>query len=431
MQKSKETALVWFRNNLRITDNTALTTAVNNHQKVIGYVSVPTSMFDLHPLGFIKTSYFRAKFLLESIKDLRAELQKLNISLLISTNELSELTEVCDKYTVSDLYLQHEWTRDEKYQEEHLPKSVTIHRYYDQFLFHPDDIPMSIESLPEIFTVFRKACEKHVEIRPCTPLPSIMPSENLLENTQELPSLSSLGFKNHEPNPNTAFPFHGGTSAANERLDHYFWKSKRLSYYKKTRNGLLGTDYSSKFSPWLANGSFSAKEIYWSVKEYEGKIEKNQSTYWLIFELIWRDYFKFLSLKHRNRFFLIGGIKEKLYSWSTNKSDFISWIEGTTHEPFVNANMIELKKTGFMSNRGRQNVASFLSKQMKIDWRWGAQYFESMLIDYDVHSNYGNWMYNAGVGNDPRDRVFNVRLQAERYDPNSKYQNLWLQNTLF
>ena len=84
-----------------------------------------------------------------------------------------------------------------------------------------------------------------------------------------------------------------------------------------------------------------------------------------------------------------------------------------------------------MSNRGRQNVASFLSKQMKIDWRWGAQYFESMLIDYDVHSNYGNWMYNAGVGNDPRDRVFNVRLQAERYDPNNKYQNLWLQNTLF
>ena len=102
MQKPKETALVWFRNNLRITDNTALTTAVNNHQKVIGYVSVPTSMFDLHPLGFIKTSYFRAKFLLESIKDLRAKLQKLNISLLISTNELSELTDLCDKYTVSD-----------------------------------------------------------------------------------------------------------------------------------------------------------------------------------------------------------------------------------------------------------------------------------------------------------------------------------------
>jgi deoxyribodipyrimidine photo-lyase len=431
MQKSKETALVWFRNNLRVTDNTALSTAVNNHQKVVAYVSVPASMFDLHPLGFKKTSYFRAKFLLESIKDLKAALQKLNISLLVSTNELSELTDVCDKYTVSDVYLQQEWTRDEKEQEEHLPKSVTIHRYYDQFLFHPDDIPMSIENLPEIFTVFRKTCEKQIKIRPCTPMPKAMPPKNLLENVQELPSLGSLGFEKHELDPNSAFPFQGGISAANERLNHYFWKSKRLSYYKKTRNGLIGADYSSKFSPWLANGSFSAKEIYWSVKEYEGMIEKNQSTYWLIFELIWRDYFKFLSLKHTNRFFLIGGIKEKLYSWSTNKRDFALWVDGTTHEPFVNANMIELKKTGFMSNRGRQNVASFLSKQMKIDWRWGAEYFEAMLIDYDVHSNYGNWMYNAGVGNDPRDRVFNVRLQAERYDPNSKYQNLWLQNTLF
>lgn len=84
-----------------------------------------------------------------------------------------------------------------------------------------------------------------------------------------------------------------------------------------------------------------------------------------------------------------------------------------------------------MSNRGRQNVASYLTKQMQIDWRWGAQYFEAMLIDYDVHSNYGNWMYNSGVGNDPRDRVFNVRFQAERYDPQNKYQQLWLQNTLF
>jgi deoxyribodipyrimidine photo-lyase len=93
--------------------------------------------------------------------------------------------------------------------------------------------------------------------------------------------------------------------------------------------------------------------------------------------------------------------------------------------------MIELNKTGFMSNRGRQNVASYLAKTLKIDWRWGAAYFETMLVDYDVHSNYGNWMYNAGVGNDPRDRIFNVSLQAERYDGKRKYQSLWLQETLF
>ena len=119
------------------------------------------------------------------------------------------------------------------------------------------------------------------------------------------------------------------------------------------------------------------------------------------------------------------------YQWNTNAPLIEKWIEGKTDEPFVNANMIELKKTGWMSNRGRQNVASYFAKNLKLDWRIGASYFESMLIDYDVHSNYGNWMYVSGVGNDPRDRKFNIKLQAERYDTNNAFQNLWLQETLF
>jgi deoxyribodipyrimidine photo-lyase len=97
----------------------------------------------------------------------------------------------------------------------------------------------------------------------------------------------------------------------------------------------------------------------------------------------------------------------------------------------VNANMIELQKTGWMSNRGRQNVASYWAKEQEQDWRIGAAYFESMLIDYDVHSNYGNWMYNAGVGNDPRDRKFNIKRQAEMYDTDGKFQKMWLTPELF
>ena len=137
------------------------------------------------------------------------------------------------------------------------------------------------------------------------------------------------------------------------------------------------------------------------------------------------------TLKDCNKIFKIKGILERDYRWGNSYSVFDSWCEGKTSEPFVNANMIELKCTGWMSNRGRQNVASFLSKELLIDWRWGANYFESMLIDYDVHSNYGNWMYVSGVGNDPRDRKFNIKFQADRYDPNSKFQNLWLQGKLF
>tara|TARA_B100001113_G_C20776278_1_gene477519 strand:- start:113 stop:637 length:525 start_codon:yes stop_codon:yes gene_type:complete len=170
--------------------------------------------------------------------------------------------------------------------------------------------------------------------------------------------------------------------------------------------------------------------IYHSIKDYEKKIEKNQSTYWMIFELIWRDFFKYISIINGNKIFKVGGILDKNYKWIHDKKLFEKWINGNTPEPFVNANMLELKYTGWMSNRGRQNVASYLSKENNIDWRWGAEYFESKLIDYDVHSNYGNWMYVSGVGNDPRDRKFNIKFQAERYDPNNKFQNLWLQEKL-
>ena len=204
-----------------------------------------------------------------------------------------------------------------------------------------------------------------------------------------------------------------------------------MSYYKKTRNGLLGKKYSSKFSIWLAFGSISPVSIYHEVKKYEKEVTKNDSTYWLIFELIWRDYFKYISKKHGTAIFKLGGLLQKDYVWKTNQTFVQQWIDGRTPEPFVNANMRELALTGFMSNRGRQNVASYFAKEWHLDWRIGAAYFEAMLIDYDVHSNYGNWMYNAGVGNDPRDRKFDIAWQAERYDPNDKYQKTWLQTTLF
>ena len=162
------------------------------------------------------------------------------------------------------------------------------------------------------------------------------------------------------------------------------------------------------------------------MKKYEKEVVKNDSTYWLIFELLWRDFFKYISLKHGDAIFQLGGILQKEYTWTTEACLMERWIHGTTQEAFVNANMLELKHTGWMSNRGRQNVASYLAKTLQVDWRMGAAYFESQLIDYDVHSNYGNWMYVAGVGNDPRNRAFNVSLQAERYDPEQKFQERWL-----
>ena len=426
-------SLVWFRNDLRVDDHNGLKIALDNSNKVVGFYCFNPKVFSENKLGFKKTDVFRTKFLIETVDNLKENLKKNNISLIIKIGDpVEELSNVITQHNISNIYLQKEWTKEE-YDEEALLKSkltnILFHSTYDQFLYHPDDVDNQFIS--DVFTNFRKYCEKKVDVRNLTFNSDKLNSENLLKENYEVPSLDQLGFDDFILDNRSAFNFSGGSDSAKERLDQYLWKSRKINYYKQTRNGLIGLDYSSKFSPWLANGSISAREIYWEIKEYEKDILKNQSTYWLVFELIWRDYFKYISLKYGSKIFKIGGILEKDYEWSDDVRIFKEWTEGRTVEPFVNANMIELNSTGWMSNRGRQNVASFLAKELKIDWRWGASYFESKLIDYDVHSNYGNWMYVSGVGNDPRDRKFNIKFQAERYDPLNKYQNMWLQKRLF
>lgn len=436
MQEEQKTAIVWFRNDLRVTDNSSLYQAASRADRLIGVYCFDPRHFEPTSYGFKKTEKFRARFLIESVNELRIALKSLNITLVVALDTPEKiLPSLVREYRAGDIFSQKEWTQEEAEVTDRvkslLPASCSFHETYDQFLYHPADCPVAIESIPIVFTNFRKTCEKHAQVRQEQPLVSAFSPENLIEGNGRIPDFEALGYEEFETDPRSAFPFSGGERAAMERLEDYFFNSRKLGFYKKTRNGLLGQDYSSKFSPWLAHGCISARTIYWAVKRFEQEHFKNQSTYWLIFELIWRDFFKYISLKHGNSIFKIGGILHKTYSWDRSIERFNKWAQGLTPEPFVNANMIELNETGWMSNRGRQNVASYLSRNMNIDWRIGAAYFESLLIDYDVHSNYGNWMYVSGVGNDPRDRKFNVRLQAERYDPQSKFQNLWLQKTLF
>ena len=436
MQKEQKTAIVWFRNDLRVTDNFSLSRAREENGRVVGIYCLDPRHFAPTPYGFPKTNKFRARFLLESLEELKEQLSRINISLVVVHDSPENvIPEWVERLEASVIYCQREWTQEEveiyvKLRTA-LPASVRFEETYDQFLYHPGDCPFAFDDIPKVFTEFRKKCEKQAHVRPMASAPKIQETTNRLSNVPEIPTLSDLGFKDFETDRRTAFPFKGGEVQAGKRLNQYFFETKKLGFYKKTRNGLLGTGYSSKFSPWLALGCISPRQIYWAVKEFEKKHYKNQSTYWLIFELIWRDFFKYISLKHGNQIFHLGGILNKAYPWDSSLLSLEKWINGETAEPFVNANMMELKLTGWMSNRGRQNVASYLARDMKVDWRLGAAYFESMLIDYDVHSNYGNWMYVAGVGNDPRDRKFNVRLQADRYDPQGKFQNLWLQKTLF
>jgi deoxyribodipyrimidine photo-lyase len=160
-------------------------------------------------------------------------------------------------------------------------------------------------------------------------------------------------------------------------------------------------------------------------RRYEIERIRNESTYWLTFELLWRDYFQLIALKHGAKLFAAAGMQGIAVPWRRDAVAFERWCTGQTGIPLVDANLRELLATGFMSNRGRQIVGSFLTKNLGLDWRWGAEWFESRLIDYDVASNQGNWCYAAGVGNDARGfRYFDVAIQAAKYDQCGDYVKL-------
>ena len=428
MQKEETANLVWFRSNLRVEDNTSLSRAIKDSLRVIGYINIDPAIFELSDYGFKKTEKFRTKFLLESIQDLKKQLNDINISLIITNQDFeTSINSIIEKYNVRSIYMQKEWTRDELAEEKQIPKHINLIKDFDQFLYSPESVKEVYENIPRGFSNFRKKCEKYLNITHPLQIPKPLDKKNNIDDVYSIPTLNDLGFEEFRVHRNSVFKFLGGETSAKERVYEYFFETKRISKYKLTRNGLLGKDYSSKLSSWLANGSLSVRYVYMQIKKYEEEIEKNESTYWLFFELIWRDFFKYVSMQHKDKFFSKSGIYGNSKDWSNNKELINRWIKGETNEPFVNANMKELSKTGFMSNRGRQNVANYLTKELKIDWRIGAEYFESLLIDYDVHSNYGNWLYNAGIGNDSMPfRKFNPKLQSERYDPNKEYEKLWL-----
>ena len=428
MQKQKINSLVWFRNNLRVEDNSSLTNAINNSDKIIGYINIDPRNFISTKYGFKKTEKYRAKFFLESIIELKKQLDILNISLIVTHDYLDKsISHIINQYEIKKVFLQTEWTRDELIEESYLPEKVDLIKDFDQFLYSPNDVKTLYDNIPRGFSNFRKKCEKYLSVDDILPIPKPLNPGNKISTEYPIPSLSDIGFNFFEVHKSSVFKFKGGEINGKKRIDDYFFNTRNVSNYKSTRNGLVGENYSSKFSPWLANGSLSVKYIYSQLKKYESEVEQNESTYWLYFELIWRDFFKYVSMQHKEKFFSKDGIYGDDKKWSTNLEILSKWINGKTNEPFVNANMIELLETGFMSNRGRQNVANYLTKELKIDWRLGAEYFESMLIDFDVHSNYGNWLYNAGIGNDSMPfRKFNPKLQSERYDPHKLYEKTWL-----
>lgn len=424
--------LHWFRNDLRLSDHEILSNLLEIKELIPIYIIDPRN-WEMQDIGFRKTGKFRTKFLFETLENLDRNLKKLGSKLIVKKGNPEKLIpELINKYNVDILSYELENTSEEKNIEdnvlENLDNKVEVKTFWSKTLIHRDDLSFPIQNLPDIFTQFRKIVEQDLKVRTLFHYPETLPI-NPVDETSDIKSEFGNLLDLNIYEPRAAHQFVGGERYAKRELDYYFWKSKSLSEYKKTRNGLIGRNYSSKFSAWLANGSISPREIYFEVLKYEQEIEKNETTYWLIFELLWRDYFRFVSLKFDYKIFQKWGLKDDSVNIKNkfNLDKLELWIDGMTQKDFVDANMIEISKTGFMSNRGRQNVASYLVKDMGLDWRLGAKYFESQLIDYDVASNWCNWLYVAGLGNDPREnRYFNISRQQQMYDPKGDFVRLWL-----
>jgi deoxyribodipyrimidine photo-lyase len=427
-----KTVIVWFKTDLRLTDNETLIKAIVQSNIVIPVYCFDDSHFEITKYGFQKTGSFRAQFLIESLENLDKNLRMLGSGLLILKGKPEvEIAKIAQEFKVNKVFAKREVAFEERQTETLVQKELfklgcELETISTSTLYHAEDLPFSIKDIPDVFTNFRKKTEKDATVRKPfeKPIAIVSPQIPILN----LPTLEELGLKKIEVDSRAAIQFKGGETEAINRLNHYFFETQCLSKYKETRNGMMGADYSSKFSAWLALGCISPRFIYSEVKKYEKQFGANDSTYWLIFELLWRDFFRFMFKKHQTKFFLYQGIKtDKVNSKSLNEKLLSQWINGNTNSDFINANMLELKLTGFMSNRGRQNVASYFCNELNMDWRIGATYFEEQLVDYDVSSNWGNWAYLAGVGNDPRGhRWFNIEKQAGDYDKNKAFRDLWL-----
>lgn len=359
----------------------------------------------------------RATFLFQSLLALRQNLQQRGTDLhLLWGDPAAVLPGWLREHSIDQLTAVDAYTPWEQRQLEAMEAHVQVIRGGCHTLLHPADLPF--ESLPEVFTSFRKRVENPLKVR-----------EEVQVDAPWRPSCADeQAWKRlEEHTAGGAAPMCGGEAAGLERLQAFIFQRKALGTYKETRNGMLDPWHSSRLSPWLANGSLSARTVYAAVRSYENIHGANESTYWLIFELLWRDFFHWSARERRGRLFQLGGWSGTAPNAQFDPATLERWCKGLTGNDLVDACMRELQTTGWMSNRGRQNAASYLIHELGQPWLAGAQWFEHQLVDFDPASNYGNWQYLAGVGHDPLPhRWFNTVAQAERYDPTGDYRATWL-----
>lgn len=427
------TIIYWFRRDRRLSDNPALSLAIAKARD-IDTTLLPVALREENPevqWGFKRLGSHRLAFEDHSLDGLARDLRSLGSDLYQpQAPGMAGLIKLAKEVRASCIICEAIEAPQELDEIDALrTSSIEVHCIEQSALLPDESLPFHISNTPTVFSEFRRQVEAGKSLPreplPCPkslpPLPENIPVATPHQVSATLPALDRRSAFAYQ-----STGWHGHATDGFSHLQRYF-AGALPRRYKESRNGLIGSDYSTKFSPWLSVGAISAAQIWQTLKTHEDRHGANDSTYWIWFELLWRDHFRLMMRRFGRQLFLRKGLsKQPSAQPAHHPAKFDRWRTGNTGHDFIDAAMRELSATGYLSNRMRQVAASYLIHDLDGDWRAGAAWFEHCLIDFDVHSNQGNWAYIAGVGTDPRGgRRFNPDKQARDYDSDGSYRKLW------
>lgn len=404
MQPLNAISVFWFRRDLRLDDNAGLFHALKS-----GLPVLPVFIFDKNILEKLENKQDRrVDFIHQSLAKLHQELAELGSSLLVIHNNPEDAFKLITKqFPVKAVFTNHDYEpyaikRDKGIETLLMQSGISFNTYKDQVVFEKSEVTKSDGQPYTIFTPYSKIWKQKLDASMLKPFASGGRSENFLKTKPfPMPALKALGFKKTDL-----------------QLDAPGINKAIISNYHNTRN-IPSVDGTTRLSVHLRFGTVSIRKL--------AAVAQKLNEQWLN-ELIWREFFMMILFHYPH--VVTQSFKKKYDSikWRNNEAEFRAWCEGQTGYPIVDAGMRELNQTGFMHNRVRMVVASFLTKHLLIDWRWGEAYFAEKLLDFELSSNNGNWQWAAGSGCDaaPYFRVFNPAEQTRKFDPELKYIRKWV-----
>ena len=405
MEKINPTvAIFWFRRDLRLDDNAGL-----YHALKCGLPVLPLFIFDSEILSQLEDKDDkRVDFIHRALTAIDSELKAKESSLCVKYGQPVDVFEkLCAEYDIKSVFTNSDYEpyalkRDTEIRDFLRSKEIDFLTFKDQVIFEHDEILKSNSEPYIVFTPYSKVWKQKLDANHCHPYPSET-SRNYLQFSARLPELEEIGF------------FKTSLTFNPPAID-----TDLIRDYDKTRDfpALKGT---SELSMHLRFGTVSIRRLV--------AIAAKTNEAWLN-ELIWREFF--MSILMHFPYVANGAFKRKYdeIQWRNNETEFDHWCKGRTGYPIVDAGMRQLNETGWMHNRVRMIVASFLTKHLLIDWRWGEAYFAAKLLDYDLSANNGNWQWAAGCGCDaaPYFRIFNPAEQTKKFDPELKYVRRWVKD---